>query len=120
MPSVEDIAITIIEDEPGPIITDVPAPTLDVQVQSFLLPQVLEINGDMHLETTINSSLEPEVVEIVRPSEITTLTVPEANVPEVLQIDVPGLQGPPGVQNVYVGPTPPPSPEVGWIWVDTS
>lgn len=32
---------------------------------------------------------------------------------------IPGPQGPPGVQNVYTGPTPPDNPEIGWIWIET-
>jgi len=120
MASVEDIVITIIEDEPGPVITDVPAPSLDIQVSTFLQPQVLEVVGEMQVEATINSSLEPEFVEIVRPSDVDTITIPEANMPEVIEIGFPVVQGPPGVQNVYVGPTPPLNPEIGWIWIDTS
>lgn len=30
---------------------------------------------------------------------------------------IPGPQGPPGVQNVYVGATAPANPEIGWIWI---
>lgn len=35
-------------------------------------------------------------------------------------VAAPAGQGPPGPQNLFVGPTPPPSPYVGLVWADTS
>lgn len=40
-------------------------------------------------------------------------TTPDSKVVEV-------LKGAPGVQNVFVGTTPPDNPQEGWIWIDTS
>lgn len=59
-------------------------------------------------------------VNIVATPQVDIISVPEALSPEMIEIDVPGLQGPPGLQNVFVGPTPPPNPQDGWVWIDTS
>lgn len=37
--------------------------------------------------------------------------------PSNVAIAVPGPQGPPGVQNVFVSSTPPPDPEINTIWI---
>lgn len=59
----------------------------------------------------ITAVLETEV-------DIETMVVPG----DVATIEVvtPGMQGPPGTQNVFVQDTPPDNPEVNWIWIDTS
>jgi hypothetical protein len=46
-----------------------------------------------------------------------TITFPA---PPNFAIQVPGIQGPKGDQNVYVGTTPPVNPQVDWIWIDTT
>lgn len=46
--------------------------------------------------------------------EITTAPAP------ALVITVPGPQGPPGVNNVHVGPTPPDNPEPNTVWIQTN
>lgn len=62
------------------------------------------------------------VVEIIEDSAIVSGT--EGSI--VVEVSAVGntvvetFGGPPGVQNVYVGDTPPEDPEEGWIWIDTS
>lgn len=34
-----------------------------------------------------------------------------------VEVEVSGMQGAAGVQNVYVQPTPPLNPQIGWIWI---
>lgn len=63
------------------------------------------------------------VIEIIEEGGTTALVTTEvggvSEIPlEVAVVEV--LAGAPGVQNLYVGPTPPDSPQEDWIWVDTS
>ena len=55
-------------------------------------------------------------VDVV-PSVVTDVVVPQD--PVVVEV-LAGLPGAPGVQNVFVGPTPPDNPQEDWIWVDTN
>lgn len=53
---------------------------------------------------------------------VTDMTVPQVSLKveqevEVLQIAVPGPQGPPGVQNLFVSSTPPQNPTLNDIWI---
>lgn len=58
-----------------------------------------------------------EVLDTNSPSIIETLV---AASPNTVEIAVAGPQGPPGLQNVFVGPTPPANPQINWIWIDTA
>jgi hypothetical protein len=50
------------------------------------------------------------------------ISTPMPMVSEVGLVGIPGPEGPPGPPGtiVHVGPTPPPSPSVNDLWVDTS
>lgn len=76
----------------------------------------------------------PAVVEVDDGATTTVVEVPaggvvavDVQVPDVVQVaeittGAIGPQGPPGEDGttIAVGPTPPPSPAVGDLWVDTS
>lgn len=53
----------------------------------------------------------------VSPSIVTDVLVQDD--PVVIEV-LAGLPGQPGVQNVFVGTTPPSNPQENWIWVDTN
>lgn len=65
--------------------------------------------------TVLSSTDDPtsEVIDI----RSSTVTVDDP-APQSVVVEV--MQGLPGVQNLYVGPTPPENPEEGWVWIDTS
>jgi len=62
---------------------------------------------------------------VVDQDTILVTTVPDVPIALVREsvttvVSAPAGQGPPGPQNLFVGPTPPPSPYVGLVWADTS
>lgn len=66
-----------------------------------------------------SSTVNPSI-DILINSPVYNINVPAPTDTNVIDVITAGPQGPPGVQNVYVQPTPPSSPQVNWIWVDTS
>jgi hypothetical protein len=119
MPGIEDIAITVITEDPGTTIVADHAAALDITVEDFMAPAVLEVEAETVLETTILDPLAPAILEILGANAVTTLEVPAANEPEIIEIVSEGPQGAPGLQNVFVGPTPPDNPQDGWVWINT-
>lgn len=68
---------------------------------------------------------EGVTVDVGVPAEVLTVDVITGDTTiEVVEVatGIPGPPGPPGAAGtiVAVGPTPPPSPAVGDLWVDTS
>lgn len=68
--------------------------------------------------------IQQVTVQVDQP--VSTVTITADSGPEVLQIEVPGPQGPPGLQNVYIQ-TNDPSIEYSWgmdekdfIWIQTT
>jgi hypothetical protein len=58
------------------------------------------------LTVSVTQPSNVSMVEITVPDDISTLTV-----------ETPGVQGPPGVQNLFVSDTAPADPEIGWVWI---
>lgn len=55
-------------------------------------------------------------ITVVEPSTVGMVGLPILSPFSVLQVTTPGLQGPKGDQNVYVGATAPANPQLNWIW----
>lgn len=70
-----------------------------------------------------DSDDDPVVVDVSQQGPVTVVDNSAQvevtnNTDEVPVIEV--TRGLPGVQNVYVGDTPPNNPQEGWIWIDLS
>lgn len=74
---------------------------------------IIEVHDEVG--TTLATSTTNQHAEIVVNNAPLDLSAPAAQ-----SVVVEVLQGKPGVQNLYVGPTPPSNPEEGWVWIDTS
>lgn len=76
--------------------------------------------------TIIDGQTSTDINVLEATSVLTGLSNGEAAVIEVTNsastlIEVlAGVQGAPGVQNVFSGPTPPDNPQEGWIWIQTN
>lgn len=72
----------------------------------------IEIVGDEGTTLVNNQSDKKVIIDAKAPVGVTG--VPRQSV----TVEI--LKGKPGDQRVYVGPTPPESPQEGWVWIDTS
>ena len=72
---------------------------------------VVQEGVDAELDT---NDTQNTVVDIVNTVPIVSTTSTQVAVP----IEV--LTGQPGVQNLFVGTTPPAFPQEGFVWIDTS
>lgn len=66
----------------------------------------------------ITDSPDASVVVVNVPDQTINVVAPEA-APVLLEV-LAGAKGEPGVQNLFVGETPPSNPQEGWVWIDTS
>jgi hypothetical protein len=72
-------------------------------------------------ESGAAGTVDSAEIDITAPAgAVATITVPDPAVPTVIEVEVPGIQGAKGDQNVYPQTTPPDNPEVGWVWIDIS
>lgn len=55
----------------------------------------------------IQDAFQPINVTVTNPQDI-----------ETVEVAVPGIQGPPGLQNVFVSDTAPSSPSINDIWIE--
>lgn len=67
------------------------------------------------MSDTVNITEVTETVQIAEGANVETVTVQDEAV-EIVEV---GIQGPAGT-SIYVADTPPGSPQVGSLWVDTS
>lgn len=74
---------------------------------------VLNVNDNGTQSVLEVANENASVVEITNTTTQLNITNPTSAV--VIEV----LKGQPGVQNLYVGPTPPNNPEEGWIWIQT-
>jgi hypothetical protein len=82
-----------------------------VDLNNIATIQVIEVNkpdvGATVVDVSTNSLPIAEVI-------VTTETIAG---PAITQIDIPGLQGPPGLQNVRVQTLEPENPNLNDIWI---
>lgn len=87
-------------------------------MSDFLGVYTVEIEG---LTDQLIVSPPASNLEVVVPSpDAVDVTVQPGVSFNVAEVYVPGPQGAPGVQNVFVGTTPPENPQENWIWMDVS
>lgn len=84
----------------------------------------ITVSADVEIPVTINSV---ESVTIADAMVTPTVTLESDLMVSQIDVEVPGPQGPPGVQNVYVGATNPATipgqewgaEEINYIWIRT-
>jgi len=69
------------------------------------------IDNDVTTTIVVGDSVPVDVTNTINE----TIDVTNTTGPSVV-VEVP--QGLPGVQNLYVGYTPPSGPQEGWVWID--
>ena len=67
----------------------------------------------------VTSTLASLTVTLVNPAG-SAIEITDPGSVSVVEVITAGPQGAPGVQNVYVGTSPPSSPQIDWIWIDTN
>lgn len=70
------------------------------------------LDNDVVTSIVVGDSVPVDITNTV--NEVIEVT-DNSDIPSVV-VEVP--QGLPGVQNLYVGYTPPSSPQEGWVWID--
>lgn len=79
---------------------------------------LLEVTGiSIDADSTFESVVSVSDVTITNAVVASSVTISNADEVPITTIEVPGRQGPPGVQNLFVSPTPPQNPKINDIWI---
>jgi hypothetical protein len=78
--------------------------------------EVTSVSVDGGAASTFDAGIDTITIENAFDTPNVTISTPQDV--EIVEVQVPGIQGPPGLQNVFVSDTAPSTPTLNDIWIE--